>query len=234
MSAILDQLKACSQHFDQTGQVHPDTHRLLRDYEQFVADRELGTILEIMKTQLDRQELSNKIKAIKTFCVGDGCGLKTGTYVDDLVTAFFKTQLAASYSEHHIGEADMKICNVPLSLKTCTNPTGTQFALNWSKNKTQGDETKNFETHIMIIVSENGHWWKRDEPVKAGIYLVDRFYCKDNIVLSSNNKTDKLITKRDVYKMVTSTKHFLELPDPNESIRFCILDAFQPKVFSPV
>ena len=230
MNTVLEKLTICSRHLEATGQVLPATYEYLKQYERILAVKELDTVKKILKTGLDLQDLSNKIDAIKACCVGDGCGLKTGAYVDDLIAAFFKKHLV-SYQEYHKGEADLKICDVPLSLKTCTNDKGTQFALNWSKNKTESDPSSNFDTHIMIIVSRGGQWWKQkeglNEYIKPGIYLVDRHYCKDNIDLKSNNKSDTLISKKDVYQMITNSQHYVEIPTPQE-IRpsFDILKAF--------
>ena len=230
MNTVLEKLAMCSRHLEATGQVLPETYEHLKQYERLLAAKELDTVKNILKNGLDLQDLSNKIDAIKACCVGDGCGLKTGTYVDDLITAFFKKHLV-SYQEYHKGEADLKICDVPLSLKTCTSDKGTQFALNWSKNKTESDPSSNFDTHIMIIVSRGGHWWKQkeglNEYIKPGIYLVDRYYCKDNIDLKSNNKTDKLISKKEVYQMIVNSQHYVEIPAPQENRpSFDILKAF--------
>jgi hypothetical protein len=230
MNSILRNLSICSKYLKDTGKVHTDTNKYIRQYEKYIAVKELKGVKMILESQLNVQDLSNKIDAIKSYCVGDGCGLKTGTYVDDLVTAYFKKYLM-SFDEHHVGEADMKICNIPLSLKTCTNKHGTTFALNWSKNGENSVVKPNFDTHIMIIVSHGGHWWKRkegyNEYVHAGIYLIDRYYCQDNITLESNNKTDKLISKRNVYKMIMNSTFYVKLPTPQTSRpSFNILNAF--------
>lgn len=230
MNTVLEKLTQCSKHLEATGQVLSETHEFIRQYERLLANKELDAVRNILEKGLNLQDLSNKIDAIKAYCVGDGCGLKTGTYVDDLITAFFKKHII-SYQEYHKGEADMKICNVPLSLKTCTNDKGTQFALNWSKNETQPDHSLNFDTHIMMIVSRGGHWWKQkpgfNKYIKPGIYLIDRYYCKDNIDLKSNNKTDKLISKIEVYNMIKNSQHYIELPVPQECRpSFDILKAF--------
>ncbi len=230
MNSILEKLTKCSKHLEATGQVLPDTYEFLKQYERVLASKELETVKNVLEKGLDLQDLSNKIDAIKACCVGDGCGLKTGTYVDDLITAFFKKNLV-SYREYHKGEADLKICDVPLSLKTCTNEKGTQFALNWSKNETKSDPTLDFDTHIMILVSRGGQWWKQKEGfnryIKSGIYLIDRYYCKDNIDLTANNKTDKLISKKEVYHMIQYSQHYVEMPPPQpDRPSFDILKAF--------
>ena len=112
MNSILEKLTKCSKHLEVTGQVLPETYEFLKQYERVLASKELETVKNVLQKGLDLQDLSNKIDAIKACCVGDGCGLKTGTYVDDLITAFFKKSLV-SYQEYQKGEADLKICDVP-------------------------------------------------------------------------------------------------------------------------
>ena len=83
----------------------------------------------------------------------------------------------------------------------------------------------------MILVSRGGQWWKQkegfNEYIKSGIYLIDRYYCKDNIDLTTNNKTDKLISKKEVYHMIQNSQHYVEMPSPQpDRPSFDILKAF--------
>ena len=78
----------------------------------------------------------------------------------------------------------------------------------------------------MILISCSGDWWK-NKHVKAGIYLIDKNWCKANIKLGTNNKTDKLITKNEVFKMLENASFFTEIPEPASSLKFNILDAFE-------
>jgi hypothetical protein len=39
------------------------------------------------------------------------------------------------------------------------------------------------------------------------MYICSRYYCKKNIKLGSNNKTDTLISKEDMYRMLIYSKN---------------------------
>ena len=222
MDSILNKVRECLEHLNETGSVHEDTEKVFQEYNRLLAHQELETVHKILHTNLDFQSLSNMIHSVKQHCVGDGCGLKSGTYIDDVISEYFSQNLV-SYQPFFSKEADMKICNIPLSLKSCTSTKGTQFALNWSKNKEV--DTNNFIYHVMILVSCSGNWWK-NKPVKAGIYLIDKNWCKANVQLGANKKTDKLISKNEVYKMLENASFFTEIPEPNKTIKFNILKAF--------
>jgi hypothetical protein len=147
--------------------------------------------------------------------------------------------------EFHNGECDMKICDVPLSQKKINGKS--IIALDWSKNDT--NTTKEyFSTHIMILNLKTERWWKT-KPIKtanlgykmkntkicyndiipAGIYLIDRKYCKKCVILAKNNKTNSLIKNSFLYlmlKMSIAQKLFIEIPEPNCNVTFNILNAF--------
>jgi len=56
--------------------------------------------------------------------------------------------------------------------------------------------------------------------IKRGIYIIDKEYCKIETKLSKNNKTDKLISKIEVYHMLSdciNKKNFIELPNISET-----------------
>jgi hypothetical protein len=88
-------------------------------------------------------------------------------------------------------------------------------------------------------------WWvkspKKIDPtdltnycqiIKAGIYLIDKKYCKQYVKLSSNNKTNTLIDSTNLYKMMLRCINmdlFIEIPVANEIIEFDILNAFEIK-----
>jgi len=219
MESILAKVRTCLDYINTTGETHKDTTDVFNTY---ISYQELDVINKIFNNHLNLQELSNMIHSIKNHCTGDGCGLKSGIYIDDVISEYFKQNIV-SYKPFFSKEADMKICDIPLSLKSCTNPKGTQFALNWSKNKEVN--TENFIYHTMILVSCSGLWWK-NKSVKAGIYFVDKHWCRKNIKLSSNNKTDKLISKPEVYKMIQNSSFFVPIPPPSKVLKFSILRSF--------
>ena len=129
------------------------------------------------------------------------------------------------------------ICNEKLSFKKINGKSN--IALNWGKNLTEGKKEK-FMENIMIINLKSEQWWKNGpkgmsndidftKQIPAGIYIIDKYYCKNNVVLSSNNKTDTLINSKYLYMMLRHSKrHHLYLPLPSEDkqYKFDILSAF--------
>ena len=184
------------------------------------------------------QELSNMLDAITKYCKGDGSGLSAGTMRDMVISEYLKKK-SRQFTECHTGECDMKINDIPISLKTITGKS--EIALDWSKNPTIG-EREYFTCGIMIINLKQEQWWKNTPKLKkskikitynhaipAGIYLIDKQFCKYNIKLSSNNKTNTLIDNQHLYIMIKrsiSLNLFTPLPSPNKELRFNILNAF--------
>ena len=92
----------------------------------------------------------------------------------------------------------------------------------------------------MIINIKTDQWWKTapaDEndtkffssSIKAGIYFVPKTYCKSNVCLSSNNKTNSLIDSKPLYKMLKESIRdnlVIEFPTIFPKQTFDILKAF--------
>jgi len=192
----------------------------------------LQKVVRYLQQNLDRtilQDLSNKCHAIQNTCKGDGAGLEGGSYIDRIISEFFEDNLK-EYKSHHNGESDMKIFQTEISLKKISGPS--MIALDWSKNNKPCVRTY-FNHPIMIVNLKEQQWWKKKEDytdiVPSGIYLIDREYCQRNITLSSNNKTNTLITKESVYQMLQRSlkqRWFIELPPPNKKYKFKISNAF--------
>jgi hypothetical protein len=146
-----------------------------------------------------------------------------------MITECFQDHLD-EYVPYHVGESDMKILKTEISLKKISGPS--TIALDWSKNNKVC--TRNYFTHpIMIINLIQQQWWKKKlnytEIIPSGIYLIDCDYCQNNISLTSNNKTNSLITKEYVYQMLQrglKQKWFIELPPPNKKYKFKLSNAF--------
>ena len=186
----------------------------------------------------DLQELSNKCRSITAKCTGDGAGLTGGTLVDMLLCDFFKHKIP-QYTDNHDGECDMKICDMPLSLKKINGKS--TIALDWSKNE-NAVKREHFSCCIMIINLKTEKWWKNNpvsknskikmaynDTIPSGIYLIDKQFCKFYIKLSSNNKTNTLIESQYLYIMIKRSillDLFIELPIPNKIFNFNILNAF--------
>ena len=185
-----------------------------------------------IKKQLNNeflQELSDKCISINTYCKGEGCGLLSGCLIDMYITNFFKKILNPKYYKiFHKGECDMKIYEVPFSFKKITGKTC--IALDWSKNN-ENFQKDYFTNDIIIINLKSGMWWKKNNNkyINAGIYFINKEYCLQNIKLSSNNKTNSLISDVFVYNMLLDCiekNNFILIPEHKKLFVFDILNAF--------
>lgn len=184
------------------------------------------------------QDLSNKCHSISKTCRGDGAGLTGGTLIDMLICCYFQEKLP-EYKEHHSGESDMKICDIPLSQKKINGKS--TIALDWSKNEKNGTRER-FSENVLIINLKNEQWWKKkptetksnikityNDIIPAGIYLIDKQFCKYYVKLTKNNKTDTLIESQYLYLMLKRSmmlELYIGLPSPNKHLNFSILNAF--------
>jgi len=189
-------------------------------------------------TPIDLQDLVNKCYSITKACNSDGAGLSGGTLIDMLLCKYFEEKLSG-YKEHHIGESDMKICDIPLSQKKINGKS--TIALDWSKNDKNGNR-EHFSVDILIINLKEHQWWKTNpkeiksnikikynETIPQGIYLIDKQFCKYYTKIMKNNKTNTLIESQYLYIMLKrsmSLHTFIELPSPNKTLQFNILNAF--------
>jgi hypothetical protein len=205
-----------------------------------ITTKELLVLKKYLESNLELcvlQELSNKCNSINNYCKNDGAGLLGGCLIDMLISKFFETKLK-EYKEHRKGESDMILCDIPLSLKKINGKS--TLALNWSKNPTTKEikSDEKFKNHILLINLKTGQWWKKkpinceinyNNIIKAGIYIIDKEYCKTNIILEKNNKSNSIINSIDIYKMINQSIEdnlYIELPDPDKKINFDILKAF--------
>ena len=188
--------------------------------------QEIQKIIHYIKTSLseeDLQEFSDKCCAVDSMANGDGSGLGGGFLIDKFTIDFFIGRL--EYCEEcHEGESDLMILGMLLSLKKIMGQS--TIALDWSKNP-EASSRKRFTNHIMIINLKTEKWWKKGpkEPVNTidytlnivkGIYFVDKKFCRQNITLSSNNKTYTLVKPQYLYTMLHRSIQqgwFIELPE---------------------
>lgn len=218
-----------------------NTKKIHKWWKKNTGTRDLRAVLNHLNESLsheDLQDLSNKCHSITKMCKGDGAGLSGGTLVDMLLCNYFKEKLA-NYSDHHDGESDMKICDIPLSQKKINGKS--TIALDWSKNEKQS-EREHFSCDILIINLKSEKWWEKNpkqthsnikivynDVMPAGIYIIDKQFCKYYINLKSNNKTNTLIESQYLYIMLKrsiSQQLFISLPEPNKDLKFNILNAF--------
>lgn len=185
----------------------------------------------------DIQELSNNCAAITRTCVGDGAGLLGGGLIDMYLSKLFQTKIL-SYQDCHHGESDMMIFNTRLSQKKINGKS--TIALDWSKNTSENKKEK-FDCDLIIINLKTEKWWKTrpnkiinsrikyDNIIPAGIYILDKRFCKKFVSLSSNNKTNTLITSEYLYIMLKRSIYqqlYIFIPPPNKVVIFNILRAF--------
>jgi hypothetical protein len=186
-------------------------------------------------------EMLSMIHALSEKFKGDGGGLTSGSIIDEFLAEYFPP-IIKTFKKCHNGEVDCSILDHSLSLKKISGKS--ILALDWSKNNENSKKRERFTTHIMIINLKTEQWWKtypsgctKEEidskfyqtPVKAGIYLISKIYCKANIILSSNNKTNSLITNKFVYKMLKESiknNMFIEFPTNIPKKKYSILTGF--------
>ena len=207
-------------------------------------DVDINKVYDYLQSNLNQellQDISNKCKCINSICSGDGSGLLGGSLIDMFLCKYFKQNLS-EFQENHHGESDMKICDIPFSLKKINGKK--KVALDWSKNNIDSIKREYFNEHIIIINLKTEQWWKTKplkvktdddyykDIIKSGFYIVDKEFCKNNIKLTSNNKSNSIVEEIYVYKMLKRSielKTFIEIPNPNIELEFDILKAFQLK-----
>lgn len=155
-----------------------------------------------------------------------------------LICEFFSKKINKC-EEYHCGECDIKINNELYSLKKINGKS--TLALDWSKNNTK-NKKETFTHNIILINTKTSQWWKNSpkninlndninytKQINSAIYIINKDYCKKNIVLTSNNKSNSIITEQYVYKMIYNSieqKTFIELPDKNKELKFSLLKSF--------
>jgi hypothetical protein len=215
--------------------------KMQRWWRSYSSIKNLNTVKNYLLNNLaaaDLQDLSNKCHSISKTCSGDGAGLSGGTLIDMLLCSYFQNKLP-EYKEHHVGESDMKICDIPLSQKKINGKSS--IALDWSKNEKDGNR-EHFSENLFIINLKSEQWWKNkpieskskikvkyNDVIPIGIFLIDKQFCKYYVKLTKNNKTDTLIESQYLYIMLKRSmalKLYIELPSPNKDLTFNILNAF--------
>lgn len=93
-----------------------------------------------------------------------------------------------------------------------------------------------------MINTKTSQWWKKNpknikiddktnytREIKSGIYIINKNYCKKNNKLSSNNKSNSIINKQYVYKIICRSiddKTYIKLPEENKELKFSLLKCF--------
>jgi len=188
---------------------------------------------------VEKQNLSNYMYCITNKLKGDGAGLSSGTFIDMLICEFFSNKLKKC-EEYHNGECDIKINGEEFSLKKINGKSS--LALDWSKNNENSIKKEFFTHNIILINTKTSQWWKKNpkniniddktnytREIKPAIYIINKNYCKKNIKLSSNNKSNSIINEQYVYKIICKSiddKTYIELPEKNKEFKFNLLKCF--------
>lgn len=201
--------------------------------------RNIYNYLYLNLNNFDLQEISNNCKSLTQISSKEGKGLISGTLIDLFITKFFQEKLL-KYEDDHNGESDMIICGLNLSQKKINGKS--TIASDWSKNEIKC-EKKYFTCDILIINLKSEQWWKKNpkknidinlniiytDTIPAGLYIINKTFCKYYIELDKNNKTNSLIKEQYLYIMLKHSlfqKLFIPLPEPNKDINFNILKTF--------
>ncbi len=208
---------------------------------------------EYLLTHLPPEKLEEILAVnlcIKEYFQGDGAGLASGTISDMYMKEYFR-EAVPNFTVYEEEESDIKIDGIPFSLKKIYG--ASIIALDWSRNDVkEGVEPQNvrtyFTTNMILINLKTEQWWK-SKPVKpkieglvynhvipAGIYLVDKDFCKEHTKLSKNNKTNTLIEKEYLYQII---QHSMDndlcilFPSTRDKYDFCIRSAFTRREVPP-
>jgi hypothetical protein len=129
-----------------------------------------------------------------------GAGLTAGVQQENLFKdmLFYVDRRFRPSSAETCIDADYVFDGYPISHKTI-GATGTgDLALAWSKNPAGGVQRSNFTASMVVMSfhapSDRGKW----TGLGTGAYVIPADYLQATVVLSSNNKTDSLITSRYV------------------------------------
>ena len=160
----------------------------------------------------------------ENFCEKKVLGLQSSLFGEKFIIEFF-TKYIQGFEKYYIEQADLKLFNVPFSLKIINGIN--DIALNW--NKSSKNKANIFSENILLINKKTCINWKNG-PLKAnnnyekkyytdkiyvGIYFINK-YSLNNIKFSKNNKSDSVIKKIHVYEMLKNAKDnglFIKLPD---------------------
>lgn len=187
------------------------------------ATERLYEILAANLTYQKRLEIVSLLDESRRYLRGhDGGGLSGGVYAEGILLETMGRD-ADTVKTSHVGEADAEAIDdngsIPFSIKTLNGENGGDLALDWSRNDSTKDqgavevERERFTCPIVISVRESSKWWKwalrgfqrqDNQPVRAGIYVVDPAWCRENIMhkLTRNNKSNSVIKRCYVIQMI--------------------------------
>lgn len=171
------------------------------------------TVLEAVKRVLrtvSPENITNEVKLCRLSSVlrnqsagQNGAGLTGGQqqeslWVDMLTLGDVRFTIGGDIK---IDDADYYFQGYPISHKTIGWTGPGDLALAWSKNPFGGLQRTEFKASVAIALTRKpagGKW----QGIQNGYYIVPLDFLKDNIVFSSNNKTDSLIKANQVISAI--------------------------------
>lgn len=129
-----------------------------------------------------------------------GAGLSGGQQQETL----FRDMLIASdsrfseTSDRPSLDADYYFDSHPLSHKTIGFKGSGDLALSWSKNGPEGILRDRFDSSMVIMCFRDPAASGPLKSLPQGAYVIPATYLRGNVTLGANNKTDSLISKKDV------------------------------------
>lgn len=135
-------------------------------------------------------------------------------------------QKILSYEKYHINENDCKIFGNNFSIKKISGKS--IIALDWSKNK-NNFQKEYFTSNIILFNIKTQSWYANKQIIPSGIYFIDKYYCKENVKLTKNNKTNSLIKSDHLYLMLIDCilkNNFITFPEVSDICQINILKLF--------
>jgi hypothetical protein len=194
--------------------------------------------MEVIKTYLDTNkeiviECFEKIFAINRYCSENlgkqGGGLSAGILVDLVINEYFVQKLE-NFKSFHSGESDCILMDHNFSIKKITGKSN--IALDWSKNKNQESQKEYFISDMMIFNLKSQKWLKTSKFIPSGLYFIPNDFCKQNIQLKQNNKTNSLIDSKNLYKMLEYSLEnnlCIQISESQNKFEWCVLNGFSIK-----
>ena len=146
----------------------------------------------------DLRDLFDQADSIKNAISGNGAGMMRGGLIDKLCIEHL-SKYDDFFTENRIGQADVSFYGRAYSLKTLTSG-GSAIALSWSKNPNIIE--RKFD-HDVILFNLQGAKWTRKSPFfDRGIYILSKDYANEHVTLTSNNKSDHVVPKKQLVDLL--------------------------------
>lgn len=145
----------------------------------------------------DLIHLFDQADAIKDAISGPGCGMMRGGLVDKLCIEHLSNY--EFFTENRIGQADVSFYGHAYSLKTLTSG-GNPITLSWSKNPNIIE--RKFDHDVILFNLYGAKWTKTSPFFDRGIYILSKDYANQHVTLTSNNKSDHVVPKKQLVELL--------------------------------